>query len=102
MSDPTAQKPSRFSEGFGQDRLDRRHLFASSRPKYAMQCLRLTISAAVVLSALGIGLVGCSSMKTDGPPPCDPGNRQAHGMASMGASPNTCTSLIHPTTDIDH
>ena len=62
--------------------------------------VRSTIGATVLLSILGIGLVGCASWKDDPPPVCDPAQRQAHGMASL--SPTGCPSLIRPTYNSDH
>jgi hypothetical protein len=70
-------------------------------PKYAMDRVRSTISATVVLSVLGVGLVGCTSAKDD-PPACDPSQRQQRGMASLSPTEGGCPPLVRPTYNSDH
>ena len=65
-----------------------------------MERTRSVISASLVLSILGVGLVGCSSMKDDPPPPCDLAKRQQQGMASL--SDTGCPALVRPTYNSDH
>ena len=79
---------------------NRRGLFKGMRPDYVTNRLRSTIGTTVVLSVLGVGLVGCASWKDDDPPPCDPAKRQQMGMSSL--SPTGCPSLIRPTYNSDH
>ena len=70
-------------------------------PKYAMDCVRSTISAAVVMSVLGVCLAGCSNAKDD-PPACDPTHRQQQGMASLSPTEGGCPPLVRPTYNSDH
>ena len=69
-------------------------------PEYAMGRVRPTINATIVLSVLGVCLVGCTSAKDDPSPPCDPAKRRERGMA--GLSPAGCPSLVRPTYNSDH
>jgi hypothetical protein len=70
-------------------------------PKYAMDRARSTIGAALVLSVLGVCLVGCTNAKDD-PPACDPSLRQQQGMASISPSGGGCPPLVRPTYNSDH
>jgi hypothetical protein len=100
MSNRIIQKPSQKLEGLGQSSLNRHGLLKGVRQVYEMNHVRSTIGTAVVLSVLGVGLVGCTSWKDDDPPPCDPAKRQQTGMASL--SPTGCSSLMRPTYNSDH
>jgi hypothetical protein len=63
---------------------------------------RSAIRATILLSALGLCLIGCASGNPTSDPPCDPAKRQQMGIASLGNSPTSCSSLMKPTTDNDH
>jgi hypothetical protein len=67
-----------------------------------MDCVRSTINATVVLSVLGVCLVGCTSAKDDPPPSCDPAQRQQQGMASLSPSGAGCPPLVRPSYNSDH
>jgi hypothetical protein len=67
-----------------------------------MDRVRSTINATIVLSVLGVCLVGCTSAKDDPPPSCDPANRQQQGMASLSPSGAGCPSLVRPSYNSDH
>jgi hypothetical protein len=71
-------------------------------PEYAMGRVRPTINATIVLSVLGVCLVGCTSAKDDPPPPCDPAQRQQQGMASLSPTGAGCPPLVKPTYNSDH
>jgi hypothetical protein len=67
-----------------------------------MDRVRATINATVVLSVLGVSLVGCTSAKDDPPPTCDATERQQQGMASLSPSGGGCPPLVRPTYNSDH
>jgi hypothetical protein len=69
-------------------------------PKYAMDRVRSAIGATIVLSVLGVGLVGCNS--NNDPVTCDPAQRQQQGMASLSPTGSGCPPLIRPTYNSDH
>jgi hypothetical protein len=71
-------------------------------PEYATGRVRPALNATIVLSVLGVCLVGCTSMKDDPPRPCDPAARQQQGMASLSPTQTGCPSLVRPTYDSDH
>ncbi len=70
--------------------------------EYAVGRVRPALNAMIVLSVLGICLVGCTSTKDDPPPPCDPSARQQQGMASLSPTQTGCPPLIRPTYNSDH
>jgi hypothetical protein len=69
-------------------------------PKYAMDRVRSTIGATVILSVLGVSLLGCSA--NHDPITCDATQRQQQGMASLSPTGNGCPPLIRPTYNSDH
>ena len=70
-------------------------------PKHVMNRVRSTIGATVVLSVLGVCLVGCTSPNHD-PVTCDATERQQQGMASLSPTGGGCPPLIRPTYNSDH
>ena len=70
-------------------------------PKYAVARVRPAINATIVLSVLGVCLVGCSSPSHD-PVTCDATERQQQGMASLSPTGAGCPPLVRPTYNSDH
>jgi hypothetical protein len=70
--------------------------------RHAMGRTGAAIRATVLLSILGLGLVGCSGTKEDPPAACDPASRQAQGMASLSPTGGGCPPLVRPTYNSDH
>jgi hypothetical protein len=64
--------------------------------------VRVTINTTVVLSVLGVCLVGCASPKDDPPVSCDPAQRQQQSMASLSPTGAGCPSLVRPTYNSDN
>ena len=59
------------------------------------------IGATAALFILGTCLAGRTGLKDD-PPPCDPTNLQAQGMASLSPTGAGCPSLVRPSFNSDH
>jgi hypothetical protein len=66
-------------------------------PEYAMDRVRSTINTTVLLSVLGVCLIGCTSWKPDPDPPCDETQRQH---LQIGSLPG-CSPLIRKTYGYD-
>jgi hypothetical protein len=66
-------------------------------PEYLIDHVRSTISTTVVVSVLGVCLVGCTSWKPDPVPPCDETQRQQLQIANLPG----CAPLIHKTYNYD-
>jgi hypothetical protein len=69
--------------------------------QYATGRVRPVLNATIVLSVLGVGLVGCTSPNHD-PITCDATERQQQGMASLSPTGGGCPPLVRPTYNSDH
>jgi hypothetical protein len=97
MSNRINQKPSQKVEGLGQNRLNRRGLLNCKPPEYVKNGVLSTIKTTIVLSVLGVGLVGCTSWKPDPPLPCDETQRQERQISNLPG----CAPLIHKDHNYD-
>jgi hypothetical protein len=66
-------------------------------PEHAMDHIRWMVGTTVILSTLGVGLVGCTGWKPDPVPPCDETQRQQLEIANLPG----CSPLIRRTYNYD-